>query len=315
MISKEKLVSNLNILRNKIPQKPDIYTSDHPISIKEALEKYSRQRTVHLVETFTYTFNNENWPLPLWFDPKNIRVGFWNKLYYKRYHKSMFKKKYIGFKDFHYLCVPSINNIFFKQSIDESLIEAFDVNITYIQNQLESNVTLQSKSFILKDIFRCYKKKYWISCISTLFPLLDYVTRKLLKTKNLRTDIKTICKLFEEIGFSIETVDYLMPHITLVNAFFHSELTWEEKQELQNKIIDNKFGLIGPALSSFLRFANSYYSYYSEDKGEPIIFNRHAILHGSINEYGTQVNAIKLLTFLYLFLELEPIFEILLDED
>jgi hypothetical protein len=79
---------------------------------------------------------------------------------------------------------------------------------------------------------------------------------------------------------------------------------------------ETDFGLIGPALSSFIRFANIYYSYYKEDveAKEIQLLNRHAILHGSISEFGTKTNTVKLITFLYLMLELEDIFEILLAE-
>lgn len=314
MISKEKLAINFENLRNNIPQKPEYYTPDHPKSVKEALKSYSNRRSVNSFETCTHAYNVENWPLPLWFDPQNKKIGFWNSLYFKKYNSLLFKRKSIRLNDFGFLWIPIINKIIYKQSIDDSVIEAFNANITYIQNRLLSNVTLQSKSLILKDIFRCYRKKYWISCISTLFPLIDYVSRKILKTKDLRTDVKKICKLFEGIGFSIETVDNLMPHITSVVAFHNDKLTLEEKLQFQQEIGNYQLGIIGPALSSFLRFANNYYRYYTEDKGEIGIMNRHAILHGSVNEYGTQANSIKLLTFLFLFIELEPIFEILLDE-
>lgn len=316
MISKEKLADNLTILRNQIPQKPKIYTSDHPVTIKEALDKYSNRRTIHGVQTCTNSFNNEHWPLPLWFDPMKIKVGFWNKFYYKKHNNTLHKKKFNGFKDFDYLWLPAMNKIFYKTNFDESIVEAFDANIKYIQKRLKSNPLLQSKAPILQDVFRTYNKEYWVACISTLFPVLDYVARKLLNTKNLSIDISKMCKLFEQNGFSLETVDHLMPHITLVNLFQElDEPNFHEKwKELHEKVKDNEYGLIGPALSSFLRFANNYYGYYREDLEENNVINRHAILHGSINEFGNKENAIKLLTFLYLFLELEPVFEILLKE-
>ncbi len=51
-----------------------------------------------------------------------------------------------------------------------------------------------------------------------------------------------------------------------------------------------------------------------EDGTDSSEINRHAILHGSINSFGTRFNVIKLITFLYLMLELEPVFKILFDE-
>lgn len=80
---------------------------------------------------------------------------------------------------------------------------------------------------------------------------------------------------------------------------------------------ETDFGIIGPALSSFIKFANIYYGYYiEENETEEVqsLINRHAILHGAISNFGNKVNAVKLITFLYLMLELEDVFNILLEE-
>lgn len=107
-----------------------------------------------------------------------------------------------------------------------------------------------------------------------------------------------------------------MPYITFVSSRQPGDTIFnEERDQWFKKMSEYDFGLIGPALSSFIHFANIYYSYFREDDDQELaLINRHAILHGSINNFGSQVNAVKLFTFLYLMLELEPVFEILFAE-
>ena len=68
---------------------------------------------------------------------------------------------------------------------DDTIIEAFEANKKYIEQRLKSYPVLTSKQLVIEEIFKTYKKKYWIAGINTLFPLLDFVARKFLKTKNL----------------------------------------------------------------------------------------------------------------------------------
>jgi hypothetical protein len=129
--------------------------------------------------------------------------------------------------------------------------------------------------------------------------------------------VSRICKLFAQNGFSLENAGDLMPHFTFVLSHKPGQpLFSEERDQWFRKMQETDFGFIGPALSSFIRFANIYYSYYKEDTEteETQSLNRHAILHGSINDFGTKANTVKLITFLYLMLELEEVFKILLKE-
>jgi hypothetical protein len=312
MITKEKLEDNMSRLKNHIPTKPKEYTKEHPRTLNEALEKYSNIRTVNSFEICTYNYNIDNWPLPLWTNPSNVKIGIFNMLYYKKYSKAWGQKRPKKLKDFGFLWIPVAKKLLFKISIDESITEAFDVNIKYIKSRLKQNELISSKQIIIDEIFQAYKKKYWISAICTTFPIIDYVARKILKTNNLGVTISKICKLFEAIGFSEETTDHLMPH-----AFGMEKPYWEwepEEKSIYDKIKNNKYGIIGPALSSFIKFSNNYYGYYKEDKEENNIINRHAILHGSINDFGNKENTIKLISYLYLILELEPILNIIFDE-
>lgn len=315
MINKEKLAINLKELKKRIPSKPKEYTAEHPKKIGEALKFYCNHRTVNGVQACTTNLNDDNWPLPLWFDPENVKVGFCNNFYYKKQYNSWPKaRKKRPLKEFQFFSVLIITHFFFKRSYDEIILEAFGANKKFAFHKLLSYPILISKTTVLKSIRRSFKDGNWTACICTLFPLIDFVTRKFLRTKHLSVDVHKICKLFAENGFSIETANELMPHFTSVlsgeqgKPFFS-----KERDEWMQKMEETDFGLIGPALSSFIRFANIYYSFYKEDveTDNPLLLNRHAILHGSINNYGTKTNTVKLITFLILMLELEPVFEIL----
>lgn len=282
------------------------------------MNSYCNKSTVHSVQACTKGLNDENWPLPLWFDLDNVKVGFFNKLYYRKQYNSWQKGvKFNGLKEFDFFWVPVLNKMFFKRTFDESLLEAFDANSKYAFNKLFTNPILHSKKEILESIKQNYKRRDWVASISTIFPLIDFVVRRILKTTNLGIDVSKICKLFEQNGFSIENAEHLMPNAAFVSSFQLGKPYFsEERNEWFNKMLEHDFGLIGPALSSFVKFSNIYYSYYKEDQQTEQItqLNRHAILHGSISQFGTKVNTVKLLTFLYLILELEFVFEILFKE-
>jgi hypothetical protein len=205
MITKEKLAINLKELKGRIPPKPTTYTPGHPKTIREALTYYCNQRTVHSVQACISSLNEDNWPLPLWFNPEKVRVGFWNKLYYKKQYNSWQKgKKFKGLKEFDFFSVPVMNHILFKLPFDQIIIEAFDANKKHAFQMLLSNPMLKSKASIIESVRKSYQTNNWVACISTLFPLVDFVTRKLLGTKNLGVDVSRICKLFTQNGFSLE---------------------------------------------------------------------------------------------------------------
>jgi hypothetical protein len=299
-----------------MPVKPARYTRKHPKTICQALKLYANQRTVTNVETCADYMHQHNWPLPLWWDPEHIKVGFFNRLYYRRFYNSMGKARFKAFKAFDFLWMPFIAQFSFKIKVDDCLEEAFEANKKYIRQRLKTHPILCSKKDIIDAVFHCYEKKNWIACISTLFPLIDVVARTFLHTNNLSADVSKIGRLFRENGFSGETVDHLMPFVALSRLWNpERRATQAERDAVHEKVKDNQFGVIGPALSSFLRFAELYYGYYRADTDPaPVLLNRHAILHGSVDSFGDKINVIKLLSFLFLFLELEGVFAILFDE-
>lgn len=318
MITKEKLAINLQELKSRIPSKPTIYTTEHPKLIREALLYYCNKSSVNGVQSCTANLNEDNWPLPLWFKPENVRVGFWNKFYYRKQYNSWKKgKRFKGLKEFDFFSVLVMNHLVVGLPFDKIIIEAFNANKNHAFQMILSNPMLKPKIVVVESVMKSFKENNWVACVSTVFPLIDFVARKLLGTNNLRIDVSRICKLFAQNGFSLEKSGDFMPHMTFVLSYKPGQPYFSEGSvERFKKMQETDFGLIGSPLSSFIRFANIYYSYYMEDsEGEEIQFlNRHAILHGSINNFGTKANTVKLITFLYLMLELEDIFKILLEE-
>ncbi len=123
-----------------------------------------------------------------------------------------------------------------------------------------------------------------------------------------------IYKLFEQNNLVDNNLDNLMPIVAFSNYFNQKVRSNFDKKivEFEN-LFDNDLGIIGAALNSAMHFANSYYGFYVEDKGDTDILNRHAIIHGSATLFGTKENVIRLFSFLFLLSELEPVFKILLN--
>lgn len=323
MVTQEILATNLEILRNTIPKKPATFVADYPKSISEGLFKYSNQRSVNALSQNTNSLNKLNWPLPLWVNPDDIKIGYWNLKAYKKFHNSWDKRiKFRKFIGFDWLWVPVLGNTFSNHKIDTMLPEVFDVNVKYIRRKLIENRLLATKEIIIIEFFEIYKSRHYSACISTLFPLVDFVIRKILKTNSLTTSVNKICNLFKECGFDVSRVDHLMPSAALQNFIYADNIDQYAKNlqspkfhQFAGELDKYNFGIIGPALSSFLLFSNNYYGYYKEDINETNILNRHAILHGSVNSFNNKINAIKLLTYFYLILELEPVFQLLFKVD
>ncbi len=323
MITYERFEDNFNKFVDSLPTKPENYTPDYPLNLKEALYKYCRTRTVSLLEIQVNGFDDHNWPLPLFVNQRNIKVGFYNRyIHYKweAYWKGNWKvnwKERWKLHPYDWLSIPFLRKSRTKDSLayDKSISEMFMVNLKEIEKYLVHSSILKSKTFIIKEIFSSLKKEHWASCICTTFPILDFVSRQLLKTTHLTKDITNIYKYFSRFGLNAEGAKALTPFGFFVEqmSLVHDHGVTRADLKTLAKSFERRIGLPGLALRSFLVFANNYYGFYKEDSPSTGVFNRHAILHGSINDFATRVNAIKLLTFLYLMIELEPILSIIFD--
>jgi len=84
-----------------------------------------------------------------------------------------------------------------------------------------------------------------------------------------------------------------------------------------DKVVENDLRLVGIGLGSFVDTASTFYEYYRKNPTDDSIdeLNRHAVIHCAPVNFNSKLHAAKLLTFIDLTLELEPVFKILLAED
>jgi hypothetical protein len=332
MINHSKLEKNLESLRQSLPKKPAVYTPDFPLTIAEALTKYANQKTVNLLGINVYNYNECGWPLPLYVDHRHIKVGFFNNIFARKSQASTNKAfrqmgrwrtmKKVTFwtarpRPWSCLGIPVHRNIYFKNTIDRGVIEMFAANIKLVKRKFLSHIYLVSHKDQVIETFSNYRRRHWASCICLIYPVLDAVARQVLNTDKLTKDMQSLCKLFRQIGIDKKETDVFMAHTNAVmvgEKIRTGEISKEEGQEIQEKGYKNHLYLIGPPLSSFLQFSHRYYGDYvtPSNPGDPL--NRHAIVHGSYTQFAIQANVVRLITYLYLILELDPVFKILFAE-
>ncbi|HZW69483.1 MAG TPA: hypothetical protein VFF57_01360 [Hanamia sp.] len=342
-----KLRVNLEKLKKSIPKKPATYTPDFPVSIAESLQKYLRQRTISVMRSACWIYDSANWPLPLYVDPENIKIGYLNEIMFQKLGMNDFKyfdsfdslqvarnephpiKPGVGAKIvwllryrkrkklqyYDWMIVPIICRFFKVNNLDDFNLQLFDVNSNYFRTKIFINPILKNKYSLLQEIFDSFQKKNYASCICTLYPLLDFITRDYFETKKFSKDISMVNAVFKAAGFEFADIDNLKPgaptkkYYDMLFAKKISPKAWEELAEQEYGL-----GFPGVALSSFLHFSYKYYEYYRSESIQTNFLNRHAIIHGASNQYGTKINAVKLLTYLYLMLELEPVLKIVFSE-
>ena len=332
MINHSKLEKNLEQLQRSLPKKPAVYTPDFPLTIAEALTKYANQKTVNLFGINVYNYNENGWPVPLYVDNQNIKVGFINNIFDRKHHASnnkafrrlqpQKKLKKITFwnakvRPWTWVGIPILRNIHWREPVDNAVLEMFAANIKLVKYRFLTHRYLAGRQEQVEEIFVCYRHKHWMACITLIFPILDAVARQVLNTDSLKKDMQSLCKLFRLIGIDKKETDVFM---AVTNAVMVGEkmrtgqISKKEGEELQEKGYKHHLYLIGPALSSFLQFSHRYYGDYvtPSNPGDPL--NRHAIMHGSYTQFATQANVVRLITYLYLILELDPVFDILFSE-
>ncbi len=168
----------------------------------------------------------------------------------------------------------------------------------------ENAPILKSKFPIIRDIQNTYRKKYWAACIPTTLSLLDYLMRVYFQSDTLNVSVQTLRNAFEKAGLLPKD---LKPGYAI----------WDGTKDSENgntffSSTDEDLRLPGVFLSSFVEFANSYYSWAKRDlSSNQSVLNRHTVMHCA-SEYWTEENCIKILTFFDLGLRLEPALKIII---
>ncbi len=300
-IRPKELVANLEILRGKIARKPVDYIpqNDYPCSIDDSFSRYTRTRHVNFILSLSDVLRLEfGWPFPFfvlslsqskyWLLTAALPIMAW--VYVRISLKSML-----------HWSTDEVKKAWFANIVDKSIVKLVQLSSRKLFRQWRSTKMLDAHHQELKEIQEIYVKGYCYSCVSAVFPLLDYVCRELLQTENLTKGVGHINKIFSQANICLES---LRPGH---GAWDYAEKNGANAQESSNKDLR----LVGIALDSFLQFAAIYYRHFTQGQDTSVL-NRHAVLHGARGKIWTKEDATKLLLFLDLMINLLPVFEILL---
>ncbi len=141
------------------------------------------------------------------------------------------------------------------------MLQAFDKNLGYFEKQLLNHPLLKDKKSTISELVIVYKEKKHNSCISMVFPLIDFIIRKFLHTANLNNSVTKICKLFKECGFDFTSINQLMPNVAFTE-YIESKapmklfqiLETQEYKDFSKRIEQFNFGIIGGRLIHFYGF-------------------------------------------------------------
>ncbi|MEA3642604.1 MAG: hypothetical protein VBE63_22065 [Lamprobacter sp.] len=302
IITPQELVANLEVLRGKIARKPTDYIprKDFPRSIYDSLSKYTRTTHVNSNLAFSDFFRELFlWPFPFFvLSFSDNKYWFWTAalpslswLYLRMWVESLRRSS----------ARDGMDTARVTKFVDEAMVTLVRLSCRSLFGRWKSTDILSGHQQELDEIRAVYLKGYWYPCITGIFPLLDYVCRKMLNTEDLRKGVGQINKVFQDASICLES---LRPGH---GAWDFAEKTGANAQDLS----DQDLRLIGVALESFLHFAGAYYGHATSAR-DAVALNRHTVLHGARDRVWTREDASKLLLFLDLMLMLIPVFEILL---
>ncbi|MAT39330.1 MAG: hypothetical protein CL946_06975 [Ectothiorhodospiraceae bacterium] len=293
-MDENKLRYNFSELSKLIVRKPTQYTPERAIRFRDAFNHYTKTNTIHIISAMSDMLAERGWPYPSFIarEAKNRPEGLLE--YINIIEKKREKHKWSGVEGLY-------------KMVDTAMPIIFDYHKKMIFDCWRTTPILIDKISIISQIQKCYDMKLWIACISTAFPILDYLIRDYFKTTKLDRDINRLLAIFRNAGF---TSSKFKPGFDGYNK--------SDKTMTVSDFIQQDLRLIGIGLSSFVDTASIYYQYYRKDFMAPeseYPLNRHAVIHSASSDFNTKENAVRLLTFIDLTLELEFAFRILLKEE
>lgn len=308
----EKLKINLEKLRSQIARKPPAYTSDHAVRITDSFNKYTNTRTVNFVLSYSELLESYGWVFPLFITRETYKKY---NLKLLTYRSLLITVKAFGFRFILHLIrnrlsarPKNFEQADFHKLTDEMMVALFKSHKKKIFDYWRNSNLFLGKEHIIAQVEKCYDKGLWIACISTAFPLLDHLMRSYFNTKRFEKDVNHILFLMKQAGI---TSNDLKPG-------YRAYLVAKEKGGPEINSVDKKdLRLIGIALGSFVAHAEVYYKYFRKDSFSSTNndLNRHAVIHCAPVNFNSKINAIKLLIFIDLVLELEPVMKILLNDN
>jgi hypothetical protein len=200
---------------------------------------------------------------------------------------------------------PTSGRELWEIGVDKMMMNTFDKCKKDIFEFWKGNPVFKDKEPIINNIIGTFEKGLWIACICSAFPLLDYLVRLFFKTRRFEIDINYILTVFKKAG--IGSRDFKPGYIA-------QQVAEEKGISNADQALESDLRITGIALGSFVDVASIYYKYYRREESSNNTLNRHAVIHCD-SDYGTRINAVKLLSFIDLTLRLEPVFEVLFKEE
>ncbi len=299
-----KLTANLEALRSRIVRKPATRTDQYAKTVEEAFSYYTRTRSINFILSLAEVWAEDGWPFPTYMplDESSWKIQVASNL------TILFPIPKMGrLKRIFLLARKSWrrNDSLVLSATDEGMLNLFTAYQGAIFSNWSEHVLFEGRRTIVSEIIDSFHRGSWACVISTAFPLVDHLVRSAFGTKRIDKDVNEILGVFRAAG--------------LMTSIKPGHKAWDKAREADESDIDGAtdrdLRLPGIVLGSFLDFAEVYYGYYRAASGVTTNLNRHAVIHCAAEDWWTEVNATKLLTFLDLTLTIHPILKILLKEE
>ena len=303
------LPDRIRLLSGLIARKPKSFSSKWATSPEQAFSLYTRTSTVNLINSCNDVLIHLGWPFPAFVNLQEelgtgraaIGVG---RL--RRFWSSTPTLMGVLTTSFMSMVSTPFGDSDPKQTeiCAAGMVALFNQHSKEIFAALYAAKILESKQRILRDVQEAYRRNLWAACISTTVPILDFITRALFETEDLKVSLQTL-----RDGF-IRYANLRPKDVKPGYPVWEGERDPEKGNSLA-KSLGEDLRLPGVYLASFLEFADRYYEWYSSTNEKPRTpLNRHAVMHCG-SEYWTETNAVRILTFLHLTVSLEPFLRVL----
>ncbi|MBZ5668259.1 MAG: hypothetical protein LAO04_00810 [Acidobacteriia bacterium] len=299
------LPANIKFLASQIARKPAAFTPEWASTADEAFSLYTRTSTVNLVLALNEVIADFDWPFPGYANLRrelggNEHSALKSRL---RFLINIFSRDCSLFSSAVIAGVTSGKEKA-RALFDARMVRLFRRNAKSVFRYWHDHPLLVSRRVVVGDLKRCYEKELWAACVPTVLPLLDLVMRAYFGSDKLRLSIQTLRDAFKAAKI-------------LPKDLKPGRAVWNGRREPTSgnalvATLEEDLRLPGVFLSSFVEFANTYYSWYTVTSTSPSsTLNRHAVMHCA-SEYWNEINATKSFTFFDLTLRIEKPLRILI---
>lgn len=296
----ERLRANLLDLSRQIARKPAAFDTRWARTISESFTLYTRTSTVNLFLSVGNGLAEASWPFPAFIDLDKELADI-----DEDFGQIPALRRLTGRQSLSWSLVrigmSGVDDMTQRQMIDALLCRRFKKASARVFEYWHNHSLLRSRRRLLQDVITAYRQRLWGVCIPGLFPILDFTMRHCLQTDDLRVSVGTVAEAFKKAGISAES---LKPGSGI----------WNARKTGVDPVFDDvgrDLRLPGLYLASFVDFAQKFYAWHSAASGRPVTPNRHAAVHGVVEDWS-EADTVKVLMFLDLTIKLEPVLDIVL---